>query len=70
MDYPTLLRDLTKQTPKPITAARRTTGSANMKTGIVPAVSDTIVDKNRTRQIPDAKITNPFWSLGFIRPTT
>ena len=39
------------QTTKPITAANWITGSASMKIGIVPYVSVTIVDRNRTRLI-------------------
>ena len=56
------------QTTNPETAANRITGSASMKIGIVPDVSVTIVDENRTRQIPDANITKPVWSFSFIRP--
>ena len=50
------------QTTNPLTAANKITGSASMKTGIVPDVSATIVDENRIRQIPDAKINKPAWS--------
>jgi hypothetical protein len=45
-------------------------GSESMKMGIVPDVSVTIVDESNTRQIPDANIIKPVWSLGFIRPIT
>ena len=57
------------QTTNPETAANRITGSASMKIGIVPDVSVTIVDENRTRQVPDVNITKPVWSFYFIRPT-
>ena len=67
-NQPIFLRDLTTQTIKPTIAANRITGSASMKMGIVPDVSVTIVDRSRTRQIPDASITKPFWSLFVIRP--
>lgn len=56
------------QTTKPIMAAKRITGSANIKMGIVPDVRVTIVDDRRTRQIPDARIINPVWTFGFLRP--
>jgi peptidyl-prolyl cis-trans isomerase D len=55
------------ETTKPITVASRIMGSASMKIGIVPDVSITIVDKNRTRQMPVAKTTNPFSSFCFFR---
>jgi hypothetical protein len=60
------MRDLKMQTTNPLTAANKITGSASMKTGIVPDVSATIVDENRIRQIPDAKINKPAWSLCFL----
>lgn len=59
-----LLRALTTQITEPIMAASRTTGSASIKTGILPCVSVTIVEKSRTREIPDAITTIPFLSTG------
>ena len=47
----------------PTTAATRITGSANMKTGIFPVVSVTIVEHRRIRLIPDVRTTRPVSSL-------
>jgi hypothetical protein len=58
------------QAANPTTAINRIMGSASMKMGIVPDVSVTIVDESNTRQIPDANITSPDWSLGLMRPIT
>jgi hypothetical protein len=60
--------DLTKLIIKPIIATIRIIGSASINIGIVPDVNVTIVDENKTRQIPDAKIIKPFWSFCFICP--
>ena len=57
-------------TTAPTTATNRITGSDSMKTGMVPAVSVTIVDANKTRQIPDVRITRPVCNLGFFRAIT
>lgn len=54
-----LLQDLTMLTTHATTVARRITGSTSMKIGIVPDVSVTIVDDNRIRLIPEARITRP-----------
>ena len=65
---PVYFRDFTKQTTKPTAAAKRITGSASIKTGIVPDVSVTIVEASRTRQIPDASITKPTCNFCILRP--
>ena len=62
------LRDFTKVIINPATAISRITGSASIKIGIVPDVSVTIVDENKTRQIPDANIAKLVRMFCFIRP--
>jgi hypothetical protein len=54
-------------TTKATIAASRITGSANMKTGIVPEVRVTNAEQRITREIPDTRISNPVWILGLFR---
>ena len=65
-----VLYDLTTLKTEPATANISITGSASMNTGNCPHVSETIVDDRRIRQIPEVRIVNPFWRLGFIRAIT
>ena len=65
-----VLYELTVQKIKPATANISITGSASMKTGRFPYVSETIVDDRRIRQIPDARTASPFLRTGFIRAIT
>ena len=51
-----------RQIINPTTAATSITGSANMNTGICPAVSVTIVEHRRIRLIPELRTTRPVLS--------
>ena len=52
---------------KAITVDSKITGSASMKTGSCPYVSETRVDDNRIRHIPDDRIVSPVLSVCFMR---
>ena len=61
------LRILMLQIMNAMIVSSNITGSASMKTGILPCVSETKVDDNRIRQIPDDRIVTPVFRICFIR---
>ena len=63
------MQDLMVQITDIMSAASRTTGSANINTGIVPDVRVTNVDKRTTRLFPDVRMIKPIWSLLILRAT-